>query len=51
MDEFKQQMEDWQKNFKVEDFQMDQKQMDELKQQMEEFRRDLKPEDLEIAPN
>jgi len=48
MDELKEQMEQFGKNFKAEDFRFDQKQMDELKQQMEEFRKSFKPEDFKI---
>ena len=54
IDEMKQQMEEWRKNFKpedlkdfnFEDFKVDPKQMEELQRNMEEFRRDFKPEDF-----
>jgi hypothetical protein len=51
MDELKQQMEQFQKNFKMEDFKFDQKQLDELKQRMEEFRKSFNQDDLQVAPN
>ena len=44
-------MGDWQKNYGVDQFQIDQKQLDELKKQMEEFRKSWKPEVLQLAPN
>ena len=44
MDQLKQQMEEFRKNFKPEDFKMDPRQMDELKQQMEQFKHQM--EDL-----
>jgi serine protease Do len=50
MDELKQQMEQFQKNFKPEDFKVDPKQMDELKQQMEQFQKNFKPEDFKVDP-
>jgi membrane-associated protease RseP (regulator of RpoE activity) len=54
IDEMKQRMEEWRKNFKpedlkdfnFEDFKVDPKQMEELQRNMEEFRRDFKPEDF-----
>jgi serine protease Do len=54
LDEMKQQMEEWRKNFKpedmknfnFEDFKADPKQMEELRRDMEEFRKDFKPEDF-----
>jgi serine protease Do len=54
LDEMKQQMEEWRKNFKpedlksfnFEDFKVDPKQMEELRQKMDEFRQDFKPEDF-----
>jgi hypothetical protein len=51
MDELKQQMEQFRRDFKPEDFRIDPKQTDELKQRMEQFRMDFKPEDFQIAPN
>jgi len=41
MDQLKQQMEEFRKNFKPEDFKIDPKQMDELKQQMEQMKRQM----------
>ena len=54
--QLKQQMEEWRKNFKPEDFKdfnfqdfkIDPKQMEELKQQMDEFRKNFKPEDFKF---
>jgi membrane-associated protease RseP (regulator of RpoE activity) len=54
LDEMKQQMEEWRKNFKpedfknfnFEDFKLDPKQMEQLRQQMDEFRKNFKPEDF-----
>jgi len=59
LDEMKQQMEEWRKNFKPEDFKdfkdfkpedfkVDPKQMEELRQQMDEFRKNFKPEDFKF---
>jgi membrane-associated protease RseP (regulator of RpoE activity) len=50
LNELKQQMENFRRDFKPEDLQVDPKQMDELRQQMEKFRQDFKPEDLKIDP-
>jgi membrane-associated protease RseP (regulator of RpoE activity) len=38
------------KNFKIDDFKIDQKQMDELKKQMEEFGKNFKAEDFKVDP-
>ncbi len=56
LDETKQQIDEWRKNFKsedfkdfkFEDFKLDPKQMEELRKQMDEFRRNFKPEDFKI---
>jgi hypothetical protein len=50
MDEFKQQMEEFRKDFKSDEFKFDQKQLDEMKQRMEEFRNSFDSEDLQAAP-
>jgi hypothetical protein len=50
MDEFKQQMEEFRKDFKSDEFKFDQKQLDEMKQRMEEFRNRFDSEDLQAAP-
>jgi serine protease Do len=50
MDEMKQQMEEFRKNFNTDDFKLDQKQLDELKKQMEQFREDFNSGDLQDAP-
>jgi serine protease Do len=56
LDEMKQQMDEWRKNFKsedfkdfkFEDFKLDPKRMEELRKQMDEFRKNFKPEDFKI---
>jgi len=41
-------MDEFRRNFKVEDFKLDQKQMDELKQQMELVRKNFNVEDFKF---
>lgn len=53
LDELKNQMDDWKKNFNTDQFKIDQKQLDELKKQMNEmdqWKQDIKPEMLELDP-
>jgi molecular chaperone DnaK (HSP70) len=50
LDEFKNQMNDWQKNFNTDQFRIDQKQLDEFKNQMDQWKQDIKPEMLELDP-
>jgi hypothetical protein len=50
MEQLKQQMEQFRKSFKAEDFKVDPKQMEELKRQMEEFRKNFKLEDFQRDP-
>jgi hypothetical protein len=41
MDQIKQQMEEFRKNFKPEDFKLDPRQMEELRQQMDQMKRQM----------
>ncbi len=50
MEEIKRQMDEFSKNFKVEDFKVDPKQMEELKQQMKEWQKNFNADQLQIAP-
>jgi membrane-associated protease RseP (regulator of RpoE activity) len=50
MEQLKQQMEQFRKSFRPEDFKVDPKQMEELKRQMEEFRKNFKLEDFQLDP-
>jgi serine protease Do len=49
-EKLRQQAEEFQKNFKPEDFQLDPKEMEQLLQDMEEFRSDFNPDAFRIDP-
>jgi membrane-associated protease RseP (regulator of RpoE activity) len=48
LDQMKQQMQEFDKNFNADGFKFDPKQMDEFKRQMEQFRQDFNPEDFKF---